>query len=145
MLSSNITLVTLTSELANSTSAIIDLQCRSMRENLIFTGIEEQRLKEGEYEDTEGLLRDFLKYEMQIDRPIHFHRVHRIGPYQRNFDTPRPVVAKFERFKDREEVRSAAPWTLKDKPYGVREQFPKVVEDKRKLLYPEMERAKHNK
>ena len=135
----------MTSELANSTSAIIDLQCRSMRENLIFTGIKEQRLKEGEYEDTEGLLREFLKYEMQIERPIHFHRVHRIGPYERNFDTPRPVVAKFERFKDREEVRSAAPRTLKGKPYGVREQFPKVVEDKRKLLYPEMKRAKHNK
>ena len=135
----------MTSELANSTSAIVDLQCRSMRENLIFTGIKEQRLKEGEYEDTEGLLRDFLKYEMQIDRPIHFHRVHRIGPYERNFDTPRPVVAKFERFKDREEVRSAAPRTLKGKPHGVREQFPKVVEDKRKFLYPEMKRAKHNK
>ena len=135
----------MTSELANSTSAIVDLQCRSMRENLIFTGIKEPRLKEGEYEDTEGLLRDFLKYEMQIDRPIHFHRVHRIGPYERNFDTPRPVVAKFERFKDREEVRSAALRTLKGKPYGVREQFPKVVEDKRKLFYPEMKRAKHNK
>ena len=71
----------MTSELANSTSAFIDLQCRSMRENLIITGIKEQRLKEGENEDREELLRDFLKNEMQIDRPIHFHRVHRIGPY----------------------------------------------------------------
>ena len=116
-----------------------------MRENLIITGIKEQRLKEGENEDREELLRDFLKNEMQIDRPIHFHRVHRIGPYERNFDTPRPVVAKFERFKDREEVRSAAQRTLKGRPYGVREQFPKVVEDKRKLLYQEMKRVKHNK
>ena len=55
------------------------------------------------------------------------------------------MVAKFEHFKDREEDTSAAPRTLKGKPYGVGEQFPKVVEDKGKLLYPEMKKAKHNK
>ena len=132
-------------EVSKSASAITDLQCRSMRDNLLFTGIEEPELREGEYEDTEKLLCDFLRNEMQIGSQIPFHRVHRVGPYERQFDTPRPIVAKFERFKDREIVRMAAPKTLKGKPYGVREQFPKAVEGKRRLLYPEMKKAKNNK
>lgn len=131
-----------------SASAITDLQCKSMRDNLIFTGIEEPELYEGDYENTEKVLCEFLENEMNIDKTIPFHRVHRIGNFESDYDSPRPIVAKFERFKDREKVRLAATRTLKDKPYGVREQFPKVVEDRRKMLYPEMKKArsdKHNK
>lgn len=65
-----------------------------------------------------------------------------MGNRTNNYDSPRPIVAKFEHFKDREEVRFTAPKTLKGKPYGVREQFPKIVEEKRKILYPEMKRAR---
>ncbi|MEW8544668.1 MAG: hypothetical protein AB2693_14170 [Candidatus Thiodiazotropha sp.] len=126
-------------------SAITDLQCRSMRDNLIFTGIEEPEYVEGVPEDTERTLRNFLEQEMNIDKPIPFHRVHRLNNYERSENYPRSIVAKFERFKDRELVRTQAPKTLKGKPFGVREQFPKVIEDKRKLLYPEMKRARENK
>ena len=126
-------------------SAITDLQCRSMRDNLIFTGIEEPEYVEGEPEDTERTLRNFLEREMNIDKPIPFHRVHRLNNYERSENYPRSIVAKFERYKDREFVRMTAPKTLKGKPFGVREQFPKVIEDKRKLLYPEMKRARENK
>ena len=124
---------------------VIDLQCRSMRDNLIFTGIEEPDYRVDQQEDTEQVLCEFLKYEMNIEPNISFHRVHRLGYNQRYTDYPRPIVAKFEHFKDRELVRLAAPKTLRGKHYGVREQFPKVVEDKRKLLYPEMKRAKADK
>jgi predicted rRNA methylase YqxC with S4 and FtsJ domains len=41
------------------------VQCRSMKNNLIFTGLSEQ-----EGENCEGLLRDFLYYEMNIDNPF---------------------------------------------------------------------------
>ena len=124
---------------------VIDLQCRSMRDNLIFTGIEEPDYRVEQQEDTEQVLCEFLKYEMNTEPNIPFHRVHRLGYNQRYTDYPRPIVAKFEHFKDRELVRLAAPKTLQGKHYGVREQFPKVVEDKRKLLYPEMKRAKADK
>lgn len=127
-----------------SENTIIDLQCRSMRDNLIFTGITEPDSIEGSFEDTEDTLCDFLKREMKIETPISFHRVHRINSSERN-DSPRPIVAKFEHFKDRELVRTAAPKTLKDKPYGVREQFPKVIEERRKNLYPVMKQARRNK
>ncbi|MEW8546894.1 MAG: hypothetical protein AB2693_25545, partial [Candidatus Thiodiazotropha sp.] len=125
----------------------VDLQCRSMRDNLIFTGISEVELKEDEkFENVEKTLNDFLQTEMNIDIPIAYHRVHRIGVYDKNEPgySPRPIIAKFERFKDREFIRSEAPKTLRNKPFGVREQFPKVIEDKRKLLYPEMKKAKRN-
>ncbi|MEW8547164.1 MAG: hypothetical protein AB2693_26940 [Candidatus Thiodiazotropha sp.] len=113
-----------------------------MRDNLVFTGIEEPEALDGEYENTEKVLCEFLETEMNINKPISFHRVHRIGNKMYNYDSPRPIVAKFEHFKEREEVRFTAPKTLKGKPYGVREQFPKVVEEKRKILYPEMKKAR---
>ena len=132
----------LKSSVTESASAITDLQCRSMRDNFVFTGIDEPDKPDGEYENTEKVLCEFLESEMNIDKPISFHRVHRMGNRTNNYDSPRPIVAKFEHFKDREEVRFTAPKTLKGKPYGVREQFPKVVEEKRKILYPEMKKAR---
>lgn len=126
--------------------SLVDLQCRSMRDNLIFTGIDEVQLGEGEgFEDVEQTLCHFLQTEMGIENRISFHRVHRLGAYKAQQPDARPIIAKFERFKDRELVRAAAPRTLKGKPYGVREQFPKIIEDRRKQLYPEMKRAKLNK
>ena len=122
--------------------SITDLQCRSMRDNLLFTGIDEPTLVEGETEDTEKTLYSFLATEMNIHEKIAFHRVHRMGTRERENGGPRPIVAKFERFKDREYVRFQAPKTLRGKLYGVREQFPKVVEDQRKRLYPEAKRAR---
>ena len=126
-------------------SSITDIQCKSMRDNLIFTGIREQECAQREFEDTERALQNFLKHEMKIEKPIQFRSVHKINNTDRNIDYPRPIIAKFERPKDREYVRMLAPKTFTDKPFGVREQFPKVIEEKRKLLYPEMKRARKNK
>lgn len=80
----------LKSNVSQSGSAITDLQCRSMRENLIFTGIEEPELEEGEYEDAEQSLREFLETEMSIEKTIPFHRVHRLGRYESEYDPRNP-------------------------------------------------------
>ena len=132
-------------KLSKAKNTISDLQCRSMRDNLIFTGIEEPEYNPDESEDTEKSLCDFLRTEMKIFDQLQFHRVHRLGKYERLDDAPRPIIAKFERYKEREYVRSMAPKILTGKPFGGREQFPKVVEDRRKLLFPEMKRARANK
>ena len=131
-----------------SDNTLIDLQCRSMRDNLIFTGISETPLQgDEEYEDVERTLLHFLETEMGIYRIIDFHRVHRLGAYHRDTqDTnPRPIIAKFEKFKDREFVRSRARETLRGKRFGIREQFPREIEEKRKLLYPVAKEARQNK
>ena len=83
---------------------ITDLQCRSVRDNLIFTGVPEpepiERTEgsegEPEYcEDVEYTLITFLKDEMDINDHIGFHRVLQINIPDRNDDYPRPIVAKF--------------------------------------------------
>ena len=55
-------------------STVLDLQCRSMKNNLIFTG-----LLEVSNEYTEDLLRDVLHSELGIDYKIEFGNVHRFG------------------------------------------------------------------
>ena len=47
----------------------------------------------------------------------------------------KPIVCRFKNFKDREVVRKAAR-ELKGTRYGVSEQFPKEINDRRKLLWP---------
>ena len=77
------------------------MQCRSMKNNLIFTGLLEQ-----EGENCEGLyLRDFLYYVMNIDKDIQFGNIHRFGKIsQTRDDSRRPIVARFLYYKDLELV-----------------------------------------
>ena len=66
-------------------------------------------------------------------------RAHRMGKA-----TPgktRPIVAKFERYQQREKVRMAGP-RLAGKRFGVSEQIPKEWQDKRKPLLPHFKEAK---
>ena len=111
--------------------------------NLVFYGIAEA--PQGETDNTESKLRDFLKHELELERPekideIVFDRVHRLGrPRWNQHISSRPIVAKFERYKDREFVRQNSK-TLNGKrdQYNIREQFPPEMEAKRKILYPVM-------
>ncbi|XP_061173535.1 uncharacterized protein LOC133182701 [Saccostrea echinata] len=116
----------------------LDLQTRSMRDNLIFDGIPETH-----DEDAETLIKDFIKNELNITDNIEFHRVHRMG--SKGGTRPRPIVAKFVLHKDRERVRRAAPGSLADKPYGINEQFPKEINERRKQLYPQYKAAKRQR
>ena len=79
----------------------------------------------------------FLRQHLQIN-DVKFDRVHRIAPTQRSRrDTPRPIVAKFTLFKEREVVRRAA-FKLKGTNFGISEQFPEEIEEVRRGLYPIM-------
>ena len=54
------------------------------------------------------------------------------------------VFCKFERYKDKQFVKMVAPTTLRNKKFGVNEQYPKEIEETRKSLYGEMKRASRN-
>ncbi|XP_062615270.1 uncharacterized protein LOC134277008 [Saccostrea cucullata] len=123
------------SDLCDLKERHLDLQTRSMRDNLIFEGIAETQ-----EEDAEDLIKEFIKTEMNITDKIDFHRVHRMG--RKGGTRPRPIIAKFVLHKDRERVRRAAPGSLNGKPYGINEQFPKEINDRRKQLYPQYKAAK---
>lgn len=128
-------------------------QCRSMENNLIFFAIDEVRpVNEGagvvEKENVERSLRHFNQEQLKenpavnadIDTEnIHFDRVHRLGnpaTASRN-QRPRPIVAKFERFCEREKVRKAGNTLNKaQRSFKVHELFLREIENKRKSLYP---------
>ncbi|XP_041376613.1 uncharacterized protein LOC121389063 [Gigantopelta aegis] len=114
---------------------VLDLQTRSMRDNLIFNGIEEK-----DDEETEEILQTFLKDKMKIESSINFDRVHRLGRKSTNSTRPRPIVAKFERYKDRENVRRSSK-VLKGTNFGVSEQFPYEIVQRRKELWPKYKEA----
>ena len=118
-------------EIGRLRDQLLSEQTRSMRSNLIFSGIPETDRNE----NCESIVREFISHNMGVDdRDIPIERSHRLGPRQRGKN--RPIVTKFLNFKDKETIRQAAPKTLRNTKYGVNEQFPKEIADRRKLLIP---------
>ncbi|CAC5425339.1 unnamed protein product [Mytilus coruscus] len=103
-------------ELENMKEKVLDLQCRSMKNNLVFTGLYNVR-----DENTEELLR--------------------FGRYQGG---RRPIVTRFLYHCDLQYVLDNA-YRLRNTRYGIKQQFPKEIEDRRRKLYPIMKEAKRNR
>lgn len=69
--------------------SIVDLQCRSMKYNFVFTWLS----WETKEEVTENKLRDYIYFELGVDRKMELCNVHRFGRSQQN--KIRSIVAKF--------------------------------------------------
>ncbi|KAK6171920.1 hypothetical protein SNE40_018341 [Patella caerulea] len=125
----------------------LDLQTRSMRDNLVFAGLP---VSESDDENTESLLIEFMKKELKLNDPPDFHRAHRFGGmYEVNVNgelayRSRNIVCRFKNFKGREIVRNCGR-LLKGSSYGIREQFPKEINERRKFLWPYFKEAKIQK
>ncbi|MEW8545055.1 MAG: hypothetical protein AB2693_16140, partial [Candidatus Thiodiazotropha sp.] len=123
---------------------ITDLEARSMRENLLFHGIQETP-----NENCEVKVKEFMVSELSFDEnsvnSITLDRVHRIGRGPRGPGFTRPIVAKFHKYSDRERVRDAG-YTkrqeLQIKNMSVKPQLPYDVIQKRKELNSVYEQAK---
>lgn len=113
---------------------ILDLQARSMRDNLVFAGIPE-RAEENPEETVKSFLQQQLKLPLDAVRNITFHRVHRMGGKKQDSRRPRPIVAKFEHYKQKEQVRSRGR-ELKGTDFSMNDQFPKEILDRRRALFP---------
>ncbi|ESO99350.1 hypothetical protein LOTGIDRAFT_158437 [Lottia gigantea] len=103
---------------------MLDIQTRSMKDNLLFGGIEDT----GDInENTEEIVQTFIKDKLQISEDIRFHVVHRLR--KQPDGKPRTIVAKFESSKDK--IKE----TLREwRPYSVYEQYPQEINERRKLL-----------
>ena len=124
-----------------------DLESRSMRENLLFHGIEENQ-----NDDCVQLVKTFCEDELLISHTIveniavdRTHRMRRV-----EVDSIRPIVVKFHKYSDRELIRDKASDLRnirKSKNYTVKSQVPFDVKEKRKPLYSvfEAEKAKINR
>ena len=122
---------------SESNSRVSELECRTMRDNLLFTGVPEQPR-----ENAEQTGKEIIHSKLGFSQAVEFERVHRVG-YHSSSGRPRTIVAKFSRFKDREMIRTNARF-LKGTKIGIHEQFSKEINDKRKLLYPKFKRAREN-
>ncbi len=113
---------------------ILDLKCRSMRDNLVFTKIKEKPSEKPQ--DCKDVLYAFLEKEMKIENAktvIKCDRVHRMGAKRDGNAQSRPIVAKFNPYGCKETVLQHAK-NLANKDYGVSEQFPQEIEERRKGL-----------
>ena len=77
---------------------LVDIENRSMRDNLIFLGI-----PESQNENPEAIVQAITTQRMGLEGRISFERVHRMGQ-KRDNGRARPIVAKFSHYKDRENL-----------------------------------------
>lgn len=126
---------TVTAENKALKEAILELQSRSMRDNLIFTGIPEPSTDD----EPEKAVKDFMVKQLKLPTEtvdnITFHRVHRLGLKLNNPTRPRPIIVKFEHYKQKELVRQQGR-QLKGTHYGLNDQYPQEIIRRRKQLLP---------
>ncbi len=118
---------------------IVDLQARSMQDNLLFFN-----MPENDKENTTEMIHDLLENKIGIEdarSKVKIDRSHRVGCRRVGNNKPRPIVVKFNFHQDREYVRMNAK-NLKGMKIGISEQFPEEIESIRKTLYPKLKKAK---
>ena len=92
---------------------LLDVQCRSMRDHLIFSGIPENDNSRGCGDTFRDFMSTQLKLPTDVVRNATFSRVHRIGKSSGN--RPQAIIACFEHFKQKEMARLWNEWSL---PHG---------------------------
>ena len=126
-------------ELEDVKEEMMQQEARSMRDNLKFFNVPEVR-----GEDCERTLRDFLRTEMKVSDEnmslINFDRVHRTGKMARDHD--RVIIAKFNPSKGRQIVLSHAKNLVRGRGYGVSEQLPRELAERKKQMLPTYKEAK---
>lgn len=136
-LSTQVTKLTKENQIMQET--ILDIQCRSMRDNLIFSGINIP--PQNTSDDPEKAIREFMHDSLKLPaatvEEITFHRVHRLP--SKDPKKPPPIIVKFEKYKHKELVKSRGN-QLKNTTYGMYDQFPKQIQDRRRKLVPMMKR-----
>ena len=101
---------------------IVDLKLHLMRSNLVFYNLPEQ-VKDDPFAE----LRELLGKTMAIDKSneVEIERAHRLGE-KRDDGKPRPIVAKFLRYQDKEYIWKSV-YLLKGTKIGIADQFPKKL------------------
>ncbi|XP_037115453.1 uncharacterized protein LOC119127540 [Syngnathus acus] len=131
----------------NKANSILDLQCRSMRDNIIIHGLTET--KDETHRRSEELVKTFLVNELKMKPEdvgaVRFSRVHRLGrtrtDQQRRL---RPIVAKVVDSKMKSAVMSRGR-ELKGSNYSISDQFPPEIMNRWRLLHPIMAEARKAK
>lgn len=121
----------------------LDLQTRSMRDNLLFFNIPEcSSFEERKAENCINKIQKFCSEALKMENTenIKIDRAHRIGRYIPS--KTRPIVAKLNYFQDKVNIKQRAYTELKDSAYRVADQLPREIKERRQVLYPVMQKAK---
>ena len=122
------------------------LENQSRRNNIKLFGINENRFEEKTWSDTEKVVKSALREKLgiQADLPIErCHRVNHATGNSRYASQPRPIVAKFSNWKDKEFVLKKARTV---KPEGVKfvADFARSTLPRREELKPQLRDARAN-
>ena len=139
------------SKLAKMEDGMEYAENQSRRNNVKLYGIAEEMNEIETWDDCEEKFKENVKTALKIDDPIEIERAYRIGEKRKPYvapggrvvrPDPRPIVAKFTKWKDRESVIHAA---CKIKPPGMKflEDFSSRTLEKRKALIPKLEEARN--
>ncbi len=125
-------------------NSILDLQYRSMRDNIIIHGLAET--KNETHQKSEELLKTFLVNELKMKPEdagaVRFSRVHHLGRTKTDQQRrPPPIVAKVVDSKMKSAVMSRGK-ELKGSNYSISYQFPLEIMNRRRLLHPIMAEAR---
>ena len=123
---------------------IMSLEMYSRRDNLIIEGI-----PESPNEDIKSKILSFFVDNLGVPNggDISLSRVHRLGkpPHRvaESVKRPRLVIIRFHYFPDRDRIWKSS-WSLNDRSYHVREDFPDSVRENRATLLPCLRAAKRD-
>ncbi|CAL9684727.1 unnamed protein product [Knipowitschia caucasica] len=127
----------------NAQNHILDLQCRSIRDNFIIHGLPEQQNKS--YQSTEHLVKTFLKTNLKMDdnlvQQIDLARAHRLGQPREGAPRCRPIVAKLLDPRHKAVIMRRGR-ELKGTKLALSDQFPPEIMKRRKLLHPALAEAR---
>ena len=114
----------------------------SRRENLRFFNIPEST--DPTQENAKELIYRYMEREIEVDRArdIEFQRVHRIGV--KKSGSPRPIIARFLRFPDRERVFKRAMEVKDEIEVRVYADYPKEIQERRRKLWPRLKQARED-
>ena len=127
------------------------MENQSRRNNVKILGLREDKEKETSWEETEKIVKNVIRNQLQIKEDIHIERAHRVGKPRPlgshddasdndDADRPkltRPIIAKFTFWKQKEKVLRAA---RQKKPKDIRlfPDFAKRTLDRRAEKIPEL-------
>lgn len=113
-------------------ATLLDLQCRSMHDNLLFMRIEEREVET--YESSEATVRKVMKEHLKTReeevKHIQLERVHRLGPHKgQNKEKPKPLMVKFASAKCKDQILSLSK-RLKGTHFYLSNQYPAEIVEK---------------
>ena len=120
-------------------SKIDYLENQSRRNNIIIDGILESPSET--WSETETKVQDLLQSKLSFSEKPHIERAHRIGSHRTS--RHRPVVVKFQRYKDRESALKNAR-NLKGSAISIRDDVSERVQASRKRQLDQLKEAKRS-